>query len=67
MILDMIMSVELVCAFLIVISLILLEIAKRKFHSDPYLGSALYEFGYMMMSISVIVILVGGIVYAWLK
>jgi hypothetical protein len=52
---------------LIAISLVLLEIAKRKFHSDPYASSALYEFGYMMMSISIIVILVGGLVYAWLR
>ena len=67
MILDIIMSIEMVCAFLIAISLVLLDIGKRKFHSDPYVGSALYEFGYMMMSISIIVILVGGLVYAWLK
>jgi len=67
MILDIIMSIEMVCAFLIAISLVLLEIAKRKFHSDPYASSALYEFGYMMMSISIIVILVGGLVYAWLR
>lgn len=67
MILDIIMSIEMVCAFLLVVSIILLEIAKRKFHSDPYLGSALYEFGHMMMSISIIVILVSGLAYVWLK
>lgn len=67
MILDTIMSIEIACAFLLVVSMVLLEIAKRKFHSDPYLGSALYEFGHTMMSISIIVILVGGLAYAWLR
>lgn len=67
MILDAIMSIELVCVLLIVVSLVLLEIAKRRFHIDPYLSSALYEFGYMILAISVIVILMGGLLYAWLR
>lgn len=67
MILDIIMSIEIVCVFLIVISVILLEIAKRRFHKDPYVGLALYEFGYMMLSISIVVILSVGLIYAWLK
>lgn len=67
MLLDIIVSVEAVCLLLIVVGAVIIEIVKRRFHREPYVGLALYEFAYMMISISIMMGLLFGLFYAWLR